>query len=630
MHHELTYTPLIQYVPVANNTPSPSDTSNFDPMASIPTVAKYDRLPDFVEPLSPQLTSDDINYLHRKGALALPRMELLDALVRSYFQYFHWFMPLLDHNVLLSCAGSHWRPGMPRISILVLQAVMFVGVTFVDMQYLHEAGFESRRVARKSLYERVRLLYELDVEESRVAIIQATLLMSFWNETPGDNKGGWHFLGIAISLALTIGLHRKQTFSNPSLQKHLFKRIWWSCYMRDRMLAFGMSRPLRINNNDFNTPLLELDDFEIDNSAAGDLPYHVLEPQCQRSLAEICITMAKLCVQIGMVIDLHYSILPSDNHEQSAKDLTGRTTAILYPKSEPGKLELIKTYDQCLQAWFNNRPASTVFQPPKSKNIVESAAVVMAHQAFLQVCFCATLTALHRPQIYLSKPEARSMDQWEELREQSRLRVKEATTEMGKINYHIHRLHLSSALPPTAATLEIPILITHLKHIQYQEGQNLENCLESILYCLKVMEEMQDLYVGVDLAIRFAADLVRRANIDLLVGQDMKVDGLSYRGCQYQLRSMGTYESTANPETGNIDNHHHIRNVSALPTGYSSPDRPCTARSTSDRKQTDGMVFNLPKVHWGYCDDIFLAENQDLEAIFQLMVDFDSLDDLAS
>ncbi|OAP55591.1 hypothetical protein AYL99_10564 [Fonsecaea erecta] len=629
MHHELTYTRLIECVAVENNTSSALDTSNSDALASVSDVAKYDRLPDFVKAISPQLSSDDIDYLVRKGALDVPQAELLDAIIRSYFQYFHWFMPLLDQHVLLSCTGGHWRPGMPTISILVLQAVMFIGVTFVDEQHLHKGGFESRRAARRSFYERVRLLYELDVEENRIPIIQATLLMSFWNETPGDNKGGWHFLGIAISLALTIGLHRKQTFSNPSVKKHLSKRIWWSCYMRDRMLALGMSRPLRINDVDFSTPLLELEDFELQNNTPDSVLHQVLEPECQQSLAEMCITMAKLCVQIGMVINLHYSILPSDSYDHSVEDPTGRTTPILYLRSEPRELELVRRCDQSLQGWFDNRPISAIFQPPRSKDIVESAAVVMAHQAFLQVCFCGTLSALHRPQVYLDKPDAKNVIQREESRERSRSRVEEATTEMAKINYHIHKLHLGYSLPPTAATLEIPILITHLKHIQSKENRNLETCLQSILYCVKVWEEMQDLYVGVDLVLKFAADLIKRANINMVVGENMKVAGVCYRDRQYHLRNTESCEPGSNPDPSDTNGRYHDQDVASFHTLYSSENTPCTTKTTVCSQHTDDTIPSPSKVNWGFCDDILLADNPDLEAIFQLMVDFDNLDELA-
>ncbi|KIW86932.1 uncharacterized protein Z519_12397 [Cladophialophora bantiana CBS 173.52] len=628
IHHELTYFSLIQRVSATNDASSPHCTLESVTIPSTSSETACDRLPEFVNPLSSQLTLDDINYISRKGALDIPRTEFLDALIRAYVRYFHWFMPLLDQKALLNCAGGHWRPGMPRIGILLLQAVIFIGLTFVDIQGIHEAGFESRRVARKVLYERVRLLYELDVEESRVAIIQATLLMSFWNETPGDNKGGWHFLGIAISLALTLGLHQKQTFSRPSMQKHLLKRIWWSCYIRDRMLALGMSRPLRIKDIDFNTPILTLDDFDLEDSSTGDPQNEILELQCQQNLAEMCITMAQLCVEIGVVIDLHYSILPSDDFDHSTEDLTGRTTTILYPKSQPEKQELVEICDQSLQRWFNNRPISAIFQPLYSKGMAESAAVIMTHQAFLHVFFCGTLSALHRPQVDLRKSDARNVNQSEQVREQSRLRVEEATTEMAKINFYIHRFRLGSFLPPTAATLELPVIITHLKHIQYQEGQHLETCLKSIFYCLKVVEQMQELYVGVDLVVRFAADLMRRANITVITAQDTRIIGVSYRECQYQLDGTASGEPDANLEIF-LSKQCPVRTLSHLSISQSSRDSSTWPRTTPSNGQADDTGDDLPKAHWNCWDDVFLTESLDLEAIFQLMVDFDSLNELA-
>jgi hypothetical protein len=56
------------------------------------------------------------------------------------------------------------------------------------------------------------LLYDFDYESDRLILIQALLLMIYWYETPDDQKDTWHWMGMAISLAYTIGLHR-----NPGL-----------------------------------------------------------------------------------------------------------------------------------------------------------------------------------------------------------------------------------------------------------------------------------------------------------------------------------------------------------------------------------------------------------------------------
>ena len=71
--------------------------------------------------------------------------------------------------------------------------------------------------------------------------------MSYWYETPDDQKDTWHWLGIAVSLAHTIGLHRHaDTLSLDVSRQKLWKRIWWCLLMRDRLVALGMRRPTRI------------------------------------------------------------------------------------------------------------------------------------------------------------------------------------------------------------------------------------------------------------------------------------------------------------------------------------------------------------------------------------------------
>src|SRR5687768_13102797 len=166
---------------------------------------------------------------------------------------------------------------------------------------------------------RLQLLYDFDYELDRLILVQALLLMTYWYETPDDQKDTWHWMGVAISLAHTIGLHRNPgtTSMAPPRQK-LWKRIWWSCFMRDRLIALGMRRPTRIKDEDFDVPQLEEDDFEI--QALPD-NITVIPPECalmrdvamQRELAVMCIYKAKLCVTISHMLKAQYSVLIRDH-----------------------------------------------------------------------------------------------------------------------------------------------------------------------------------------------------------------------------------------------------------------------------------------------------------------------------
>ncbi|EXL40433.1 hypothetical protein FOCG_17055 [Fusarium oxysporum f. sp. radicis-lycopersici 26381] len=262
------------------------------------------QLPAVLRPLPTKIAAEDINYLQIKGALSTPILPLHNALLQAYIEYVHPYMPLMDLNNFLSIINT--RDGQNgQTSLFLYQAVMFAASAFIEMKYLREGGYTTRKAACKSFFQKTRLLYDFDYESDRLIVIQALLLMTYWYETPDDQKGTWHWMGMAISLAYTIGLHRNAglTSMTPAKQK-LRKRIWWSCCMRDRLIALGMRQPSRIKDEDFDVPMLEESDFEIealpkDNTVIPASCTLVRNLDMQRELAIMCIAKAQLCVCIN-------------------------------------------------------------------------------------------------------------------------------------------------------------------------------------------------------------------------------------------------------------------------------------------------------------------------------------------
>lgn len=199
----------------------------------------------------------------------------------------------------------------------------------------------------------MKILYDLDIEQNRRCIIQALVLMTFWSETPGDSKGGWHWVGLTVSLALTLGLHRKIDYAalDPE-ESRLRRRIWWSCYIRDRMLALAMNRPWRIRDGEFDTPMLSLDDFEISEATLDTLEVKthsfVADAKEQANLAQMCIAMAQLCTKVGDILILHFSILPEENTSVQLNDATGLTSTLLFAKTQVSQIDQIQACDRDL------------------------------------------------------------------------------------------------------------------------------------------------------------------------------------------------------------------------------------------------------------------------------------------
>ena len=149
------------------------------------------------------------NYLHEqsellreRGLLFLPSSSVIDQLLGVYFQWFHPAFPLIDRASLLADIKDH------RQSLLVLSSILMIAVTFCDTRLLQLTGFKDRLTARKKFFLQSRAIYDADLETDKIKIIGSVFLMSFWWDRPDEVKDSWHWIGIAIGMAQSMGMHR--------------------------------------------------------------------------------------------------------------------------------------------------------------------------------------------------------------------------------------------------------------------------------------------------------------------------------------------------------------------------------------------------------------------------------------
>jgi hypothetical protein len=130
-----------------------SDPPYFPRTPAPPTTAS---LPYFIKPLPTRIGPDEIAFLEKKGALTVPSIGLRNELLRAYIEFVHPYMPLLElyDFVMIVESGSGV---LGRISLILFQAVMFAGSAFVDMHHLHNAGYLSRKEARKDFFQKTRV-----------------------------------------------------------------------------------------------------------------------------------------------------------------------------------------------------------------------------------------------------------------------------------------------------------------------------------------------------------------------------------------------------------------------------------------------------------------------------------------
>jgi hypothetical protein len=340
------------------------------------------------------------------------------------------------------------------------------------------------------------------------------LLLTYYYETPDDQKDTWHWMGVATSVAHTIGLHRNPVNTNlDSKRVKLWKRIWWSTYMRDRLIALGMRRPTRIKTEDFDVPMLTLDDFEI-----APLPDSItcLPADCriardvdaQRQLAIMCIEKARLCLCISHVLSKQYCVLNNNHGLQN-----DRTTMMLLPKKLDPETSEVKDCDEELQKWVEELPEEAKYTDTPSGE----ASIDLA-RSLLHMVFFTTLSALHRPQVLPNSQGGPASAQTKEnveseLLDVSRRNVRRAASAITSIAQRLDVGGLVKYLPTTGVTVLLPAIIIHLLDIKAPEEETRRSSLRGFCQCMAVMGKLRDLYAAADYSVAFLEAAIRKAGI---------------------------------------------------------------------------------------------------------------------
>ncbi|KAL4802562.1 fungal-specific transcription factor domain-containing protein [Aspergillus unguis] len=537
------------------------------------------QLPVYIEPLPPHIRADDIEYLARKDALTIPADALRDELLRHYIKLVHPFMPILDVNQFVT---SILKPdSRSPVSLLLFQAVMFVGISFTDIDILRCHGYSCRKSARKRFFNRVRLLYGLDCEPDRLCLLQALLFMTFWYDAPEDEKDTWHWMGITLSLAQVMGIHRDpETMRiSPAAKRHRI-RLWWACLMRDRLLALGIRRPARLRPDDCNVRMLRLEDFDL-GTPSEELIALVggQQQELYRALAVMCIELAKLCICLGHILLSQYSVLPDrpGNREYF-------TSVMVFPRHSDSQKKELERCDHELDEWHRGLSAESRYtvQGPASSDESEGERILRLHQSSLYMIYLTALGVLHRPQIF------RTADARDSTRFLSGQRVTDAAIEITQLAYDMQLHDQLRYLSTSSIPAFVSAALIHLFEMRSPKEDVRNVSIGRFFQCMQALRHLQEMYASADYAVYFLESVIRNT------------------GTQVPLLSMSPKTGTRRPSLSAItptamfrpDPVENAYPISPSSLGYQAPGRlmsPCIAiphdpdgRSAGHPEQSSG------------------------------------------
>lgn len=252
-----------------------------------------------------------------------------------------------------------------------------------------------------------KVLYDLSYERDRLVVVQALILATLWWDGPSEQKDGYYYCSVALTVARSIGLHRDvhNQFLPPATRR-LRRRVWWSFLMRDTLASLGSNHSPRTKDSDFTVPELTLDDFDIQSPASPGTPWAVArDVNSQSQIALIFIWQSKLCRIMSHILQLAYD----ENHMGH--------TGILYPRHDSDAigdtcaesqspsaltLERLKSCEEDLSQWRKSVPENVLHESPLPMVDAPHELAPYVHRALLSMLYFVAIFSVHRPCIKAS------------------------------------------------------------------------------------------------------------------------------------------------------------------------------------------------------------------------------------
>lgn len=287
-----------------------------------------------------EMEKEELDVLKIRGAFLLPSREVCDDIVECYFEKVHPIIPVINRAQFMRQYNDPINPP----SLLLFQSLLLAGSRVCHNPALKDATGSSE-LATLTFYKRAKALYDANYELDRISLVQSTLLMGWWWENPEEvTKNVYYWTRVSISIAQGFGIHRSVENSKMSaMDKKMWKRIWWSLFVRDRSVAMALGRPAMINLDDCDVPMITEDDLNEDEPGLPS-PYPT-----NRVQVLFFINSVKLSEIIGYILRQQFSVGAERSRKQNK-----------YPS--------ISYCDMAMASWMKNLPEELRFSVSDSRN----------------------------------------------------------------------------------------------------------------------------------------------------------------------------------------------------------------------------------------------------------------------
>ncbi|OJK00348.1 hypothetical protein ASPACDRAFT_1855924 [Aspergillus aculeatus ATCC 16872] len=218
--------------------------------------------------------------------------ELQEHLIALYFQWEQPWLQLVDEQLFRQSLRQEGRYCSP----LLLHCILAMGARYSERLEVHSTP-DDPNTAGESLLEVAEVLLHFDLRSPSITTIQSLGIMAIFYVAIGSDSKGWLRHGMAIRLALDMGLNldfatleRTHRFSEVEIK--LRKQIYWSLYCTDKLWASYTGRVCTMLDSQSSVEL-PLSGVAFDDSK----PTQIL-PMLLHSLSTHCQILEKILMKL--------------------------------------------------------------------------------------------------------------------------------------------------------------------------------------------------------------------------------------------------------------------------------------------------------------------------------------------
>ncbi|ORY05611.1 hypothetical protein K493DRAFT_404256 [Basidiobolus meristosporus CBS 931.73] len=285
----------------------------------------------------------------------------VQQLIALYFERIHQHIPIV-HPSFLEDKIEENSPGK-----ILLQSMCAISCRYMSNDSSDKSGESFRDEVQSKLLEYC--------DEPSIELIQALLIMCFYEISRANFNKSSLYIGMATRIAQGMGIHKideqqrdiSQLRVEKWIQLETKRRVWWSCFLFDRVVSLESGRPWGINEDEFCV-MLPCDDYswETQTPVEGQVlrlhdEFPVVESPNTRAAVSPFSHFIALIVLLGRISKFSsgYEKRPDTDREET--------------------FELLKT---ALTFWENNLPPDMQFSKETSVANDPSSSLITLMHAF--------------------------------------------------------------------------------------------------------------------------------------------------------------------------------------------------------------------------------------------------------